>query len=251
MTFVTPRRFQVDDLSPSLIRVRGAQAGHALRVLRLKIGASVILFDGRGGEVVGRVRSADTGGFDVEVVERKGLVEPRGMPLLLAVAIPKGPRGDWLVEKCGELGVHRLWPLACERGQVEPGEGKLARWRRKVVEAAKQSGQASVMVVGEIVTIAQVLLEQEGAASIFYGEPHRAERSLADELREVESRMKMDSPLMVLIGPEGGFTDDECRQIESKGGRAVRLAPTVLRIETAAVAVAAIWACGAVSSPNP
>lgn len=250
MSFVTLKRFQVEDVSSPIVRVSGDQAGHALRVLRLKPGAAVVLFDGRGGEIVGRIRTVGDGEFDVEVVERKAIIESGLSALQLAVAIPKGPRGDWLIEKCAELGVHRMWPLACERGQVEPGEGKLARWRRKVVEAAKQSGQALVMGVGETVNLARLLREQEGSARIFYGEPNRAKRSLVDELLDENARTETDSPLLVIIGPEGGLTDDECRQIEARGGRAVRLAPAILRIETAAVAVAAVWAGLSVSSPN-
>jgi len=240
---VALRRFQVEDLSTPVIRVSGDQARHALRVLRLKVGAPVILFDGLGGEVRGRITWARPAEFGVEVVERKAACERAGPLLAMAVAMPKGPRGDWLVEKCAELGVSRLWPLACERAQVEPGEGKLTRWRRKAVEAAKQSGQSAAMIVEAMTSIAELLEASGSKTRIFFGEPRRAERTIADELRTAESRTNKDSALLVIIGPEGGLSDEECRQIESAGGKAVRLAPTILRIETAAVAAAAVWAC--------
>lgn len=235
-------RFQVDDVSAPVIHVGGDQAGHALRVLRLQVGAEVALFDGRGGEVEGRIVSAGSSEFEVEVTNRSATNEPTGPALLLAVAMPKGPRGDWLVEKCAELGVSRLWPLACARGQVEPGEGKLARWRRKAVEAAKQSKQSSTMTVEAMTGFAELFEQIGGESRIYFGEPRRAERTLGEELSIGSPRTHKDSPLLVIIGPEGGFTDEECLQIESAGGKGVRLAPTILRIETAAVAAAAVWA---------
>lgn len=242
---MTPRRFQVDDLSQPVIRVVGEQARHALRSLRLREGAVVHLFDGRGGEAVAKITRRGTGEFEASVTQRKEISVPTGPLLALAVAMPKGPRGDWLVEKCAELGVSRMIPLACARSQVEPGEGKLARWRRKAVEAAKQSGQSSTMMVEPTTSLAELLDQTPRPSRIYFGAPHRSSQTFVRELEMGASRTGDSDPLLIIIGPEGGLTEEECGRIETAGGKGVQLAPTILRIETAAVAAAAIWACWA------
>jgi 16S rRNA (uracil1498-N3)-methyltransferase len=240
---MTPRRFQVDDISKAVIRVSGEQARHALRVLRLKEGALVYLFDGSGGEVEARITWRGADEFEVSVLERRAGAARTGPQLSLAVAMPKGPRGDWLVEKCAELGVSRLIPLASARSQVEPGEGKLERWRRKAVEAAKQSGQTATMIVDATTDLAGLLDQIPRPTRIYYGAPQESERTLGKELQAGEPRRDDSTSLLMIIGPEGGLTEEETHLIESAGGKGVRLAPTILRIETAAVAAAAIWAC--------
>ncbi len=236
--FMRNRRFQVDRLEGPIIHVRGDEADHALRVLRLKVDEEVTLFDGRGGEAVGRIVRAGRGEFEVQIDRRKQDA-PSNLPVLaLAVALPKGNRADWLVEKCAELGVTDLTPLSCERGQVSPGDGKLVRWRRKAVEAAKQSGQAATMRIRAEETVAGILSSPPRDRQVYYGQP----RADCPGLIEILSRERPRHAL-IIIGPEGGFTDGERSQIEAGGGRAVRLAESVLRVETAAVSVAAVWAC--------
>ncbi|HKQ47088.1 MAG TPA: RsmE family RNA methyltransferase [Phycisphaerae bacterium] len=240
---MTPRRFLVDDLSPAVIRVVGEQARHALRSLRLTEGAEVHLFDGRGGEAVARITRQGTGEFEATVTDRMETPKPIGPSLVLAVAMPKGPRGDWLVEKCAELGVSRLIPLSCARSQVEPGEGKLDRWRRKAVEAAKQSRQSSAMMVEPTTRLAKLLESHRRPTRVYYGAPYQSARSFAQELQAGDGSADATSPLLVIIGPEGGLSDEESGELEAAGAKGVTLSPTILRIETAAVAFAAVWAC--------
>jgi 16S rRNA (uracil1498-N3)-methyltransferase len=119
----------------------------------------------------------------------------------------------------------------------------VSRWRRKAIEAAKQSGQSTTMDV-EAQTSLTELFETCGSKTlIFWGEPQGAERTLAEELMKAASGTNEDSALLVIIGPEAGLTDEECAQVETAGGKAVSLGPTILRIETAAVAAAVICGC--------
>ncbi|MBN2561242.1 MAG: 16S rRNA (uracil(1498)-N(3))-methyltransferase [Phycisphaerae bacterium] len=234
------RRFKVDDLTGLVVRVGGGEARHGLRVLRVKLGAELVLFDGRGHEVTGRVCSVGRDDFEVEVTQRRDTDPDRLSRLDLAVAAPKGNRGDWLVEKSAELGVSTLWLLRCERGEVLPGTGKLARWRRKAVEAAKQAGRVVTMVIEPPRSIAEVLAVSPGAR-VFYGHPSRSGLVLGAALHGAPVAQANGAEVLIFIGPEGGFSGAECSEIERAGGRAVRLSNAVLRVETAAVAAASIW----------
>ena len=231
-------RFKSDGLGQSVLLVTGDEAAHALRVLRLGVGDEVVVFDGEGREVDGRIRTVSAGAFEVEPV---GPVRERLAPrtkLTLAVATPKGARADWLVEKCAELGVEALWLLETERGSVAPGTGKLTRWRRKATEAAKQADLARVMCVEPPRTIAAVVESIETSVSILFGEP----RASAPTLIDVLNHMTGGDGIALFIGPEGGFTAEERDALKQFGGRPVRLAGSILRIETAAIAAAAVWA---------
>ena len=243
------RRFKVEDLTGPRVRVAGREAAHALRVLRLKIGAEVVLFDGRGHEVTGRLCSIAGGGFEVEVA-RRHRVDPKGSPaLVIAAATPKGSRADWLVEKCAELGVRELWLLRSERGEVDPGEGKLARWRRKGVETAKQTGRALAMGVEPPQTIAEVVARATDVR-IFYGDPLGAGLTLGEALSDLPVPGALPANVLIFIGPEGGLTDVERVRIEDAGGQAVRFSDATLRVETAAVAAASIWGAWILEAAN-
>ena len=244
------RRFKVSDICGSVITVTGAEANHALRVLRLRVGDLVTLFDGADREVDGRILAESPGGFEVEVT---GGIHPRARPLSrfsLAVATPKGPRSDWLVEKCAELGVRVLYPIQTARGAVLPGEGRLERWRRKAVEAAKQSGQAHVMSIESPRSIEAICGTKDTPVSIFYGDSGAGSPSLSSVLLDMQESSEGAGDILILVGPEGGFTDDESRQIAELGGVPVRLSSSVLRVETAAVAAASVWASWAVGMPE-
>lgn len=232
------RRFHVVDLSPDRIQVDGAEAAHALKVLRLGPGDEVILFDGRGAEATGKITGTEKSAFQVEVLARQSVpTHPLGS-LTIATAIPKGERADWMIEKCAELGVRRLIPLECERSQVHPGPAKLDRWRRKAVEAAKQSRQSSIMEIDEACPLNDVFARTSSAGSTFFGDGS-ATQTMFGRLNETAR----DSEILICIGPEGGFSDNEQQLLISKGAFPIRLGSTVLRIETAAIAAAANWAC--------
>ena len=170
--------------------------------------------------------------------------------LVLAVATPKGSRADWLVEKCAELGVGALWLLRAERGPVAPGPGKVERWRRKAVEAAKQAGQQVVMTVEPPRTVAETLTASAGL-EVLYGHPSPTSVSLLRTIGQRRSAAAAAEPLVIFIGPEGGFTDEECGTIEAAGGVAVSLGESILRVETAAIAAAAVWGMVPIKNDAP
>lgn len=236
---VTTRRFHVDDVSPQIISVGGDQARHAIRVLRMKAGDSVVLFDGSGREAIGTIDSMISNSFAVRISHCDSAHASSDSRLILAVAPPKGSRADWLVEKCAEIGVAVLQPLVCERGQVVPRAAKLDRWRRKAIEAAKQSRRPVPMRIEEPLPLSRVLTSADPAANLFFADPDPKHPFLPQLL--VSEKDNTPKIAMILVGPEGGFTATEYAQMEQHDGQAVRLNVGTLRVETAAVTAAAIW----------
>jgi 16S rRNA (uracil1498-N3)-methyltransferase len=209
----------------------GDEARHLARVLRAKVGYSVSLFDGSGCEWPARVVAI--GRSDVELETGAPIEAPprRGPRLTLAVALPKGERQKWLVEKLTELGVDRLVPLVTERGVAEATRGAIERLERGVIEACKQCGRNRLMEIGKPMTVAEAAAGKPAATIGLLADPtgHPLDVAAVDGENDV----------FALIGPEGGFTDAEIALARAAGFQPVTLAPHVLRVETAAIACAA------------
>jgi RsmE family RNA methyltransferase len=146
-----PDRFFSDTpITPTqtVVTLRGDESQHLAVVLRAKAGTEILVFDGSGAEWPGRVTAVSKSAVEVELGPSRAAESPRST-LTLAVALPKGDRQKWLVEKCVELGVTRLVPLLTARGVAQPVESALARLKRAVIEASKQSGQLRLLEIAE------------------------------------------------------------------------------------------------------
>lgn len=213
-----------------------SESRHARLSRRLSVGDSLILFDGQGHEAAATI--AVLGKTTVEVAIAAVNHRPRPHPALtLAVAMPKGPRQDVLIEKCTELGVAALQPLITERSVSGASDHKRDKWRRATVEAAKQSGQAwlpELFAPVSLDTYLQLALNYDLviAAMAPRESPPEAIRGLSDRLAACSS-------VLALVGPEGGWSPQEAEALVSRGAAPVSLGPNVLRIETAAIALSA------------
>ncbi|MCC7205007.1 MAG: 16S rRNA (uracil(1498)-N(3))-methyltransferase [Phycisphaeraceae bacterium] len=208
------------------------EARHALRVLRLRPGEPVEIFNGQGLAARGDFLCQ---GRDAGVKLTSLRHTPRPMPTLtLAVAMPKGPRVDQLVSQLTQLGVDTLVPLLTERTVVDPGQSKLDRLRKLVIESAKQCGRDWLMDIAPPTTFSVLLTLPRDLLLI--ADP------LGRPLDAHTTQQAAPSPhsLLVLVGPEGGLTPDETELAIAAGGRPWRFASHILRIETAAVAAAAL-----------
>jgi 16S rRNA (uracil1498-N3)-methyltransferase len=208
-----------------------------LHVLKVTPGEEVTLFDGTGREA--RVRIERVGAEDAEatVLRRETVSREGPLALTLGCAVPKGRRMDTLVRMVAELGVRALVPMLTARSVVKPHDGgKLERWRKICVAAAEQSGRNVLMSVTEPATLAEVL-ERAGRFDLAVMlSPGEEAPTLPEALR---AHPRADS-MLVLVGPEGGFTDEELTAARESGCTRVRLTPSTLRIETAAVTAAAL-----------
>lgn len=238
------RRVHVPTLQAGTIALPTDQARHIRNVLRLRTGDALEVFDDAGATALGKLIDVSEKSVTVKIdaIQRPGT---GGHALDMATAVPKGARADWLVEKLSELGVRRMIPLASERSVVLPaGLGKTDRWRRIAVESAKQSRREGVMAIEALTPVAELArqLGDAPAASAWLLSTEPGARPAREFLRSEPL------PGLLIIGPEGGWTADELKLLDLPAVRRVRLVQSVLRVETAAIAAAALvlsWAAGA------
>ena len=221
----TMHRFYCPDLTAdddlSVVRIDPDQARHARTVLRLSAGDTVELFNGSGLTATASIQNDD-----LKLLQRRQ--EPRLRPVLdMAVCLPKGPRADDMVNQLSQLGVDRLIPLRSARSVVDPRPRKLERFRKAAIESAKQCDRAYLMAIDPTADFSEVIGRDADV------------KLIADPDGEQVATLNAKHVLIV-IGPEGGWTDEEHQQAQAAGFLAWSFAPHTLRIETAAVAAAAI-----------
>lgn len=224
---IAPAEFGGDEIA-----LRGERAHRLSAVLRLRRGDALRVFDGAGHERAATVASATRRTVTLRLGEALETAVESPVTVTLHCAFPRGDRGGWIVEKATELGVTRIVLIDAERGVMQPGAGRIERWRRVAIEAAEQCGRA---VVPEIVASAVArTADGDGVAIV-------ADEQCADEgcpaISAVLSGIDPTSlsKLAIFIGPEGGWSDAE-RQAHERAERVrVSLGPRVLRVDTAAV----------------
>ena len=216
------------------ITLDAEQTHHARRVLRLRIGDRIGVFDGRG--TVGEAQISqwpDRGGAGavVRLLEVSHVAPPRPC-IEVATAMPKGPRSADLIQALSQVGADRLFPLRCRRAAVDPDGINTRRIERAAVEAAKQCRRAHLMSI-ETPTGLDELFERPHDLRLLAVAAPRAPIDLAPLIAEAQC-------VLILIGPEGGWTDDEQSQATAAGCRPWHFGPHVMRIETACTAACAI-----------
>jgi 16S rRNA (uracil1498-N3)-methyltransferase len=216
----------------------GDEARHLAKVLRAREGDAVVLFDGSGREWPARVTRIGRDTVDLDVGEPSVDAAVAGTRLTLAVALPKGDRQKWMVEKLTELGVARLVPLETTRGVAEATEAARARLERVVIEACKQCGRNTLMEIATGRRLDQLLADHGAGSHVVIADP--AGRPLAAGAVPATA-----TDVVALVGPEGGFTTDEVAAAERAGAARVALGPHILRVETAAIALAARFVAAA------
>jgi len=237
------RRIHTPRLVVGQITLDPASARHARDVLRLTQGTTVEVFDDAGATGAGTLVEVGPRAVVVRVEQFSNSDHASLMRLTVASAVPKGERADWMVEKLSELGVERFIPLATARSVVLPeGKNKHERWVRTATEAAKQSRRRGVMTIDPLTRVGEALKADEGSVLLLSTAPNAT--PIVDALSSSRDR----APIRAFIGPEGGWTDDEVAMFDTVGATGVKLTSTVLRVETAAIAVAAI-VCSLIPSP--
>jgi 16S rRNA (uracil1498-N3)-methyltransferase len=225
------------------------EAEHLLRVLRLEVGAAVIGLDGRGGSYPLRIAEAGRRACRLEADGGACFDPPPGAPdaplpwIEIAVAWPKPNRAEEMLDRLTQLGVSAIRPLDCAQSGPHglPDDGqKRERCLRVLREACKQSRRTWLpeLLVSE--TIAAFAPRVSGARLAVL-DP-QAERGLGEWIAEVPALRdaNRERPLVLCVGPEGGFSSEERAALVAAGAAPVRLGPHILRIETAAEAAAAV-----------
>jgi 16S rRNA (uracil1498-N3)-methyltransferase len=210
----------------------GPEAHHLLHVMRAGPGDRVVLFDGSGAEFSAVVEALGRDRVELHVVGREEVDRESSRQIVLGVALPKGQRQKYLVEKAVELGVQCLRPLRTERAVAQPDAGALDRLRRTVIEASKQCGRNRMMEIA----VPQAWPDFVEATR---HETHRLLAHLAPGESPVDSYESLGAKIILAVGPEGGWTDDEAALAVSAGWHTISLGRRILRVETAALALAA------------
>jgi 16S rRNA (uracil1498-N3)-methyltransferase len=227
-------RYFVDEpISADHATLTGQEAHHLIHVMRAAPGTTVTLFDGHGDEFAATIERVGRSDVALSITSRQSVNRELPFQLTLGVAIPKGDRQKWLVEKAVELGVTRIVPLRTQRGVAQPVEQALVRLRKSVIEASKQCGRNRLLQIDEPQSWPDFVASTASCRLL-------AHPGTGKHLRSILTEHTGD--VCVAVGPEGGFADDEVDMAIAAGWHAVELGPRILRIETAALLLAAVLA---------
>ena len=226
-----PPRSLVDDLQADEVALDARARHHLERVLRVRAGEALELVDGRGGRALARWTEAGR----ARIEERLPVQPPPRDAVVLAVAPPRLPRLEWLVEKACELDVAALQLLDTARAERIPGEGKLERLQRIADEALLQCRRLHRMPVRAPIGL-EALLGRPRPGELWLAQPPRGGPS--DVAAAGVPGRRGREGLLVLVGPEGGFDPAEEQAALAAGATPVALGATTLRVETAALALA-------------
>jgi 16S rRNA (uracil1498-N3)-methyltransferase len=230
-------RFYVGRVDGDKISISDAEQLHHLKnVLRLKVNDAVVVFDSAGNEYTGVIDSMDKKQAAIKVTASRPARRP-GIALTIACAIPKGDRFDDIIDQLTQLGVERIVPMWTERVVVKLDdarkEARLKRWRTIAQNAARQCQRNSIPIIEPVTGVADVISQSQKYDLKLI--PHlTGERKL---IKDVLASARLKDGI-VLIGPEGDFTPEEVELALNAGFIPVSLGDTVLRVATAAVAVA-------------
>jgi 16S rRNA (uracil1498-N3)-methyltransferase len=240
-------RFYCEVLKGQAAELTGGEAHHLFNVCRLKTGDKVELFDGAGILATALIEKATSKSVLLKIVDLKKIEKPDKPEIVIAVSPPKGERFDWLMEKCTEFGVDRIIPVIFERTIKQPKNPKaVERWRNIAIAAAKQCRRIFLPQIDTPMTLSEVLSvlkKQHNEAEILVGSLESKSPALITKqfgTKLVRRSASEGGDVIAFIGPEGGITEAEKALLEDYGAKSVRLTDTILRVETAALAFAAI-----------
>lgn len=232
-----PRIHLADALAPGDVVQLPEQAGeHVARVLRMESGHPVILFNGDGCEYDARLAAIAKRAVTAQVIERRVVSRESPLALTLAQGVARGEKMDWILQKATELGVRHIAPVVTERTEVrldeDRAERRVAHWREVIASACEQCGRTELPTIDAPRKLATwaASLPDDGTAR--YALLPDGDTSLRDIGASVTAAI-------LVVGPEGGFSDHDEAVLRAAGFKGLRLGPRVLRTETAGLAAIA------------
>lgn len=221
------------------IGIWGEEAYHLIKILRAKPGLEIRIFNENETEFLCRVIRVKKHEATVEIIEKIDTPVEPNIKINIAQALVKPAKFDIIIQKCTELGAASFHPVISEHSSSRPGqpEKQLKRWDRIALEAAKQSERRRIPVVHNILTLDEFIKAgQKGMLLYLDARTGEDPKILFRQMQEKE----MPNEFTVVIGPEGGFSDEEKASLQSAGFLSVNLGPRILRAETAGAAITAI-----------
>lgn len=234
------RRFLVapESIDGDVATLDEAQSRHAVQVLRLTVGEEVVVSDGEV-EITGRIATAHKDKVEIALTGKAIKRTSEKLKLILAPAVIRSNRMDLVIEKATELGVAEIAPFVCERSVAKPDRSKVERWRKIARSAAQQSGRSDAPEIVAPVNFDDAI-RRAADIKIIFSETERSRffEGAVVEWDKIKSRSQIE--VIVLIGPEGGFTDEERVAAIKAGWISAGLGSTILRAETASIAALAM-----------
>ena len=239
-----PRFYTSSPLTPGE-QTLGVDFAHHARVLRLKLGDALILFNGDGNTYGGQLMQLDKLSATVVIDEPLQALSELPFELTLAQGLVEPSKMDWIVEKAVELGVTHLVPIAAARSvtKLDPSRAakRMAHWQALVIAASQQSGRSRLMTIAQPLSLSEHLnIQDVGETS------HLLLHPTGGASLKSWCQSHKPSPVCIWIGPEGGWSPQELATLEAAGAQRISFGERVLRTETAGLAVAAaiqaLWA---------
>lgn len=218
------------------VALTGEAANHIAKVLRLRVGDTLLVFDGSGRDFDAEITGFRRDGVSVAIGTGHDVATESPANITLLQGVCRGPRMDTVIQKATELGVTRIRPVLTERSVVrldaDHSERKQEHWRRVAISACEQCGRSRIPDVASPVPLDSALGQADASQVKLLLDPGAA---------AAMAGMTPDGgPIALLIGPEGGLTENELRLAADCGFRGVRLGPRILRTETAPLAALAV-----------
>ena len=229
-----------DAITPPTIRLVGDLLHHLRDSLRLHPGDYLTLNDGCGARYRVEVTHVTSQAIESRIIDQQNDQTRKTSPIVLGQALIKGDKMDWVIQKATELGVDTIVPVHSTHSVVKPRPERLdhqrSRWERIARDAAQQSERWTIPTVADPTDLAQIC-RQYASASV---KGMLAERSSGPSLATMPLPQDHQHPIILLVGPEGGWAADEQRLAAEQGFHPLTLGPRILRAETAAIAALSI-----------
>jgi 16S rRNA (uracil1498-N3)-methyltransferase len=238
-------RFFVSDpiIAQKEITIPGPEAHHMQRVLRLRVGDTLDILDGTGKQYRGEIMQQSRHSVTVRILTLATVQHKSALTLVMGQSLIKGDKMDFVIQKATEIGVSELIPFVSSRSVTRFHERNLerrvGRWRRIAVESSKQCGRPDPLKVSTVVEFEVVLRQRFPAARrVILWE--RGRGRLKDFFRKGDKRSTGEQAVYFLVGPEGGFSDQEVTLARKARFTPLSLGPRILRAETAGLTFVSI-----------
>jgi len=212
-------RFFFDQpVSEDTVTLEDDQAHHLARVMRAKPGDQIVIFDGCGNEYEATVTEVSKKNVSLTIDSAQSIDDPNQPEIIVACALPKGDRQKFLIEKMVELGANRFVPLKTQRSVAEASEKVIDRIEKQVIEASKQCRRSWLMKIDQQATVESLI---QSFASF------EGSRLVADPYASSDDLLHRQEPCVIAVGPEGGFAEEESKQLTDNDWIPVCFSPNV------------------------
>jgi 16S rRNA (uracil1498-N3)-methyltransferase len=229
-----------ENISQQSLEIKGEELKHLVRVMRKQERDVIDVVDGQGNLYTTVISKISKQSAQCEIQKRARFVGEPNFQLILAQAVPKGNRFDWVIEKGTEIGVSTFIPLLCENSIIEDVSSRRSRWKKIAIAAMKQSARSILPEITPAQTIRDVVRKTGLLKSGLIAESGDGVKNLSQVVSEIQQKLQQSKAAILLIGPEGGFSKNEILLAIDNGYHRFSLGHRRMRSETAGIVASAI-----------